>query len=70
MIVMTGVMISISLLIIVTVGVALYKYFSKNKIVEHYYTPLDHIFGQTQIEHHEEKVDKKEMDEDESDDKE
>lgn len=68
---MTGLIISItiSLLIILTLGVAVYKFVSKKKIVEHYYTPLDHIFGQSQIEHHLEKIEKKEMEENDGDDK-
>ncbi|MGD8189627.1 DUF3951 domain-containing protein [Brevibacillus ginsengisoli] len=59
---------TIAVLILIAFGMALYKFFSKKKIVEHYYTPLDYVFGQTQVEHHEQKVEKKETDEDEEDD--
>lgn len=70
MLVMAVITTTISFLILITVGVACYKFIYQKKIVEHYYTPLDHVFGQAQIEHHEEKIEKKEMDEDETDDKE
>ncbi|WP_246009362.1 DUF3951 domain-containing protein [Brevibacillus fluminis] len=60
---------SIALLILVTLGVAIYQSFVKKKMVEHYYTPFDHIFGQTQVEYHTEKVEKKEEEEGEGDDK-
>ncbi|WP_312111979.1 DUF3951 domain-containing protein [Brevibacillus reuszeri] len=38
--------------------------------IEHYYTPLDRMFGQTPIEYHEEKIEKKEAEDEEGDDKE
>ncbi|WP_407922530.1 DUF3951 domain-containing protein [Brevibacillus choshinensis] len=44
-------------------------FFVKKKTIEHYYTPVDHIFGQTPVVHHEEKVEKKEREEGEGDDK-
>lgn len=69
MLMMTGLIFSISALIIITVGMAAYNFFVKKKTIEHYYTPVDHIFGQTPVVHHEEKVEKKEREEEEGDDK-
>ncbi|GIO08319.1 hypothetical protein J31TS6_43470 [Brevibacillus reuszeri] len=56
MYIMFGLIIAVSLLIFVTLGMASYQFFIKKKTVEHYYTPLDRMFGQTPIEFHEEKI--------------
>lgn len=69
MYIMSGLIIAVSLLIFVTLGMASYQFFIKKKTVEHYYTPLDRMFGQTPIEFHEEKVEKKESEDNEGDDK-
>ncbi|MGG1663718.1 DUF3951 domain-containing protein [Brevibacillus sp. NRS-1366] len=66
---MSGLIIAIPLLILVALGMACYQFFIKKKTVEHYYTPLDRIFGQTPIEYHEEKIEKKESEDEEGDDK-
>lgn len=69
MLMMSFLIFSIAALILLTLGVAAYKTFVKKKVVEHYYTPFDHIFGQTQVEYHAQKVEKKEEDDEEGDDK-
>lgn len=65
---MLSMTIMVAACLLVAFGMALYKYVTKKKIVEHYYTPFDHIFGQTQVEFHEQKVEKKEEEEDQGDD--
>ncbi|WP_286177018.1 DUF3951 domain-containing protein [Brevibacillus brevis] len=52
---MSGLIIGVSLLIFGVLGMACYRFFVQKKPVEHYYTPLDHMFGQTPIEFHEKK---------------
>ena len=67
--IMSGLSFLIAALLITTVGLVLYKSFVKKQTVEHYYTPLDRVFGQTQVEHHEQKIEKKETEDEEGDDK-
>ncbi len=69
MLLMAGLIITISTLLLVVIGIAVYKAFFRKKIIEHYYSPLDRVFGQTQVEYHAEKVEKKESEDDEGDDK-
>ncbi|PSK11248.1 hypothetical protein C7R92_09915 [Brevibacillus porteri] len=47
----------------------IWGFFVQKKPVEHYYTPLDRVFGQTPVEFHEQKIEKKESEEKEGDDK-
>jgi uncharacterized membrane-anchored protein YitT (DUF2179 family) len=69
MLIMSGLMFLFAALVIGTVGSVLYKSIVKKQTVEHYYTPLDRAFGQTSVEHHEEKIEKKESEDEASDDK-
>lgn len=43
-------------LIIILVMIGFYKMFVKKKTVTPFYTPFDHITGQTEVEFHEEQV--------------
>ena len=54
--IMSGLIFLIAALLITTVGLVLYK-------------SLDWVFGQTQVEHHEQKIEKKETEDEEGDDK-
>lgn len=69
MLMMSGLIIGISLLIAYMLGIACYRFFIQKKTVEHYYTPLDRVFGQTPVEFHEQKIEKKESEDEEGDDK-
>ncbi len=69
MMMMSSLIIGVSLLIFGMLGMACYRFFVQKKPVEHYYTPLDRVFGQTPVEFHEQKIEKKESEEKEGDDK-
>ncbi|MED4587004.1 DUF3951 domain-containing protein [Brevibacillus choshinensis] len=66
---MSGLSFLFAALLITAVGLVIYKSFVKKQTVEHYYTPLDRVLGQTQVEHHEEKIEKKETEDEDGDDK-
>lgn len=60
--------IAITILILVCLIIISYNRFFQKKTVNNYYTPFDHITGQTEVAFHEEKLDK-EISNEEGDDK-